>query len=620
MLKLEPGAISQALSRASHRTCSDYAGLFAEKATATDGDASQAWDALAWIARASLAYDPRPGQSFYGLDFLDRFDDDLLRSAADTAKMVGDQELIARCCDLYWVRRSAKKRERADIEYARTALDAYVKSALHLEDPSHWTSTVKRLQRAFALARQLNLKSERQAIIKTVVEMLARHEGRDPLFLSYQLMQMLFDEEAGDPLTSIAICDTAVAGAEAEAAAKRNPDILRRARQYLELRMRWMERAQLIDQIPAVWEHIAKNCETSAGYCLPDNLSVAAHHQQNAVEAWRRARVPKQRIDAAHQRLLDLQQEAVKQFKPMTATIDLSDVAKAAVERVEGRGFTEGLLGLLSCTVPPSEKHYREWVMRDDLVAARLIPAVQLNSQGKPIGVRGAVTGEKDDATYSEIVSRVRQSQTFIARGAILPALHVFTATFPLRQEEVDVLMADSPIVATARRAVLTRGIHAGFCGDWMFVAHAIPPQLEHIVRELFAARGILVSGLDSQGIQREYDLNTLLWLPEAEKVFGADWLLDLRCALIHPFGANIRNRMAHGLMDDAEFYRLEVVYLWWLALRLIMTHTSFTRDALKQTSGSSDVTAAPGAAAAAPTETAVATPNAQAEIEGDKE
>jgi hypothetical protein len=581
MLKLEPDAILKVIGRAPHRTCRDYANLFAEQAKATEGEISESWDALAWIARTSLVYDPRPGQSFYGLEFLDKFDDELLRSAADVAKLVADHEFIARCCDLYWVRRSAKKRERADIEYARTALDAYTRSALHLEDPAHWTSAVKRLQRAFALARQLNLKSERQALIDTATEMLGRHRGSDPLFLSYQLMEMLLDEEAGDPPTCIAICDTAAAGAEAEAAAAKNPDILRRARQYLELRMRWMERAALQDQFPTVWERIATNCETAASYCVPDNLSVAAHHQQAAVEAWRRARAPKERVDAAHQRLLDFQRDAVKQFKPITATIDLSGIAKAAVERVEGKGFTEALLGLLSCTVPPSEKDYREWVTKEEFVAARLFPAVQLSNQGKPIGVRGAVTGEKDDATYSEIVSRVRQSQAFIARGAILPALRVFTAMFPLRQDEVDVLIADSPIVSTSRRAVLTRALHAGFVDDWMLVAHAVPPQLEHIVRELFAARGILVSGLDSQGLQREYDLNTLLWLPEAEKVFGPDWLLDLRCALIHPFGANIRNRMAHGLMDDAEFYRLEVVYLWWLALRLIMMHTSFTRDAL---------------------------------------
>ena len=591
MLALEPDAISRAIARAPHRTCSDYAGLFANETTSAEGDVANVWDALTWIARLSLAYDPGPSDSFHGLDYIARFDDDLLRSAADTAKAVGDSELIARCCDLYWVRRSVKKRDRSDIDYARAALDAYVKSALNLEDPAHWTSATKRLERALALARQLNLQTERESVISVITTMLNRHGGRDPLFLSLKLMEMLFDEDVGDPATCITICDTAAAGAETEAAQARDPDTLRRARQYLEHRMRWMKRANLAAQIPTVCEHIAKNCETAAGYCVPERYSVAAHHQQAAVEAWRRAQVSKEQVDAAHQRLLDLQREAVAEFKPITTTIDLSQMAKAAIARVDGKAFTEALLGLLACADLPSAKDYRDWMAKDGTVAARLFPAVQLSGQGKPIGMRGAVTGDDDDATYTEIVSRVRQSQTFIARGAILPAARVFNAMYPLRQTEVDTLIADSPIVDDTRRGVLARGLHAGFREDWMFVAHALPPQLEHIVRELSAARGIIVSGLDSQGLQREYDLNALLWFPEAEAIFGPDWLLDLRCSLIHPFGANLRNRMAHGLMNDAEFFRLEVVYLWWLSLRLIMLHTSFTRDVLATSKESDNAT-----------------------------
>ena len=213
----------------------------------------------------------------------------------------------------------------------------------------------------------------------------------------------------------------------------------------------------------------------------------------------------------------------------------------------------------------------REWIAREETIANRLVPATLLNSAGKQIGVRGPVTGNEDDSTYADIVARVRQTQVTLARGAILPALRVFWSEHVLSLEDIEVLIADSPLVADERRTTLARGLHAGFREDWLLVTHLLPPQLEHIVRSIFTARGIIVSGL-RDSLQHEFDLNRLLWQDEAEQIFGPDLLLDLRCSLIHAFGANLRNRMAHGLIDDRDFYSAEAVYLWWMVLRLLIT------------------------------------------------
>ena len=78
--------------------------------------------------------------------------------------------------------------------------------------------------------------------------------------------------------------------------------------------------------------------------------------------------------------------------------------------------------------------------------------------------------------------------------------------------------------------------------------------------------------------IQREfkdvYGLGKLLHHPELKKILGNDIAFDLQGLLVKSetgVGDNLRNRMAHGLMDDKDFFRTDAIYLWWLALHLLV-------------------------------------------------
>lgn len=103
-----------------------------------------------------------------------------------------------------------------------------------------------------------------------------------------------------------------------------------------------------------------------------------------------------------------------------------------------------------------------------------------------------------------------------------------------------------------------------------MLVAHLIPPQIEHALRRLFEANGVIASGLH-QSRQHEHDLNKLLSMKEASLVLGEDLQLDLAASLTHGFGSNVRNYVCHGLFDDDHYRSLEVIYVWWQALRLVL-------------------------------------------------
>ena len=53
-------------------------------------------------------------------------------------------------------------------------------------------------------------------------------------------------------------------------------------------------------------------------------------------------------------------------------------------------------------------------------------------------------------------------------------------------------------------------------------------------------------------------------------EIFGEDMVFHLQRLLVDPLGANLRNKMAHGMMSFGEFFSISVAYLYWLILRLV--------------------------------------------------
>jgi hypothetical protein len=166
-----------------------------------------------------------------------------------------------------------------------------------------------------------------------------------------------------------------------------------------------------------------------------------------------------------------------------------------------------------------------------------------------------------------------RTQWDFAAQTAILPALAKMNSEHNVELRDFAFMLLHNPFVAPGREDILARGLLAGFRGDWLTVAHLIPPQLEHMLRFILAQQGKLTSSLDSDGIEKEYNLGRILCeVPDLvatiEASLGEDLVFDLRGILIEKPGANLRNRMAHGLMSSATFYDTTVVYLWWLVLK----------------------------------------------------
>ena len=100
---------------------------------------------------------------------------------------------------------------------------------------------------------------------------------------------------------------------------------------------------------------------------------------------------------------------------------------------------------------------------------------------------------------------------------------------------------------------------------------HLLVPQLEHALRNILRQSGIATTSLAPDGIETENDLSWLLDHDKTREVLGETNVFHLKCLLDERVGFNLRNRVAHGLLNDGEAHASQLLYLWWFSLRLCL-------------------------------------------------
>lgn len=197
-----------------------------------------------------------------------------------------------------------------------------------------------------------------------------------------------------------------------------------------------------------------------------------------------------------------------------------------------------------------------------------LFRTIFLSGDGRAIGRTG--TAGHDHA-------RVRQMQCFdfylrlAVAGEIMPAMRQLLKEYNFVMGFFQELCHTSPLVPDDRVQLTAKGLYLGFEYRFYESIHIISPQVEFMVRNLLKQAGVRTSTIDEAGIENEVGLGSLLDKPEAKSLLGNELHFNLVSLFTDPLGANIRNYVAHGLLNDNSSQSDAVVYAWWLYFKIIV-------------------------------------------------
>ena len=495
------------------------------------------------------------------------------------AKIIDDVDnalLKARLADLLWMNRSTRH-----ANFALTAIDSYRSVPL---DPETWAfGALECVQRATTLARSIRSApgghlEEIETSLSDAIASSRTDDGFFPLKLAEVLETSALSK---DQRASIATkLETLALEFEQQG------DIYKE-RQYRYAAATWFRNSA--NQAKSVVMTIAQ----AEGWVKEADARILCEEQEFliAVDCYDRAikiyqTIP--RVDREqHQideRIAELQryrtqcrEKSQGQSRTfVTASQDLTEVAKNARSAVGNKNLDEAMrafAGLFSISVDQL-RDLAVGSLADSPMRA-FIPTAYLDADNRVIaqhsGMSGSTPTEDDEAVVrAEMAGHYDWMISSAVYGCILPALDTLTSEHAISKADFVELARLSPAVPPRREILFGKALFYGFDHEFDTALHLLVPQIENMVRFHLKRVEAKTTNVDPSGIETENGLSTLMDLPQAVDLFGEDVAYEIRTLFCDHFGQNLRNNVAHGLIDDAEAQSVRSVYAWWYGLKLV--------------------------------------------------
>lgn len=504
---------------------------------------------------------------------------------------IDDPWLKSRLADLVWL----KQRPR-NVRFALTAIDSY--RAIPLDTETWVRGGDKCWARTISLARTLkdgagNRIDEIGSAITEAFQKSTRTDG----FLGLWLADLLNTNSlARDQAETIAH--------RLESLAREFDDEgdLHRSREYFDVAATWYKRAgddaKAAAMTVAVAEGWVKEAVARVSSDKPSHM-VAASFYENAIQLYRTIPRTERAVHRVDERLEELRihltESGEKSLDEMgvvkTPGVDISEIVENARKAVRGKEPIEALKAFVSLHGGVNATKARESAIeriRQHPFQA-MFAATVMSSDGRVIARRpgmsmGATLTEDDEVVIrAEIIRDYGILVGIVVQGDIWPALEELLLEHRMSEADFVQLARQSPIVPNGRERLIGKALFAGYDRDFVTALHLLVPQVENLVRYHLKQIGVKTTTLSIDGIENENGLSTLMELPQVQQVFGENLAFEIRSLFCDAFGPNLRNELAHGLLDDEACYSIHSIYAWWFVLRLIFnTYWNAARQSTK--------------------------------------
>jgi len=360
------------------------------------------------------------------------------------------------------------------------------------------------------------------------------------------------------------------------------------ARGYYEGAIRWCKRIGNESDIHRLSVELAETFVSEAEQKNsgenPSNMA-AGHFLECAIQAYRK--IPKkeraaykvdERLEELHKRMNHSNKLSLEEMNAIeTPLIDISQSIEASRNYVAGRNFPEVLIAFANIHTGTKVDEIRETVrknmqhsiLRQFFTSTHMTQDGRIAARSPGVNVNDMDSPETQKVLWQEMVQHYGLQVGLIVQAKILPALHVINAEHQITESILAELCRSSHIIPQEREGLWAKGLFFGFDNDFIVSTHLLTPQLEHLVRILMKQNGIKTTTLDSNGIETENGLSTLLGNPDIGKTMDKNLIFEFKALLADPIEPNLRNEVAHGLIEADGAMSVYAIYLWWLCLRL---------------------------------------------------
>ena len=290
------------------------------------------------------------------------------------------------------------------------------------------------------------------------------------------------------------------------------------------------------------------------------------------------------RIRELRDKMQSLRQMLPSQMIPIETKIDASKTVQHVREVISNKSPLDALRILANFAAPPRVsdlvENWQSGIFKSPF--SLLFGGSHYDENFRKIHISPGQSlteefGINNPKVQESMLFQYSQWAQFTALAGVVPALEVLYVEHRFTEDDFLEFTRLSPIVPVDRHVISAKGLFAGYKNDFCTAMHILAPQVENMVRE--AIREYVETRFtDENGVEDEKALASLLEKPEATEVMGEDLVYSLKAIFCLKSGANIRNKIAHGLIDYEESQSASYIYAWWFVFRLVFnTFADFT-------------------------------------------
>lgn len=483
--------------------------------------------------------------------------------------------LKARVSDLLWITPRLKH-----IRYARAAIDGY--ATVPLSDEVWYQEGRECFQRALSLAKMIGPGAEGRlaTLTQTIMDAIELAVHKELAF-AVGLVETVIEYQ----LEHTDVPELPEKMAELGHRFVSKKDVFR-ARRCFETACRGFasfDRGLLAAKMTvAVAETWVSEAELRGEQTHP---IVAQNALENALQTYRsvpgayRAELDVDKVlPVLRQRIAEAGSRVVEEMSLISTRTDITKLVKRTKRLIEGQSFGTALYHLANMYPFCSPAESRQGALKSlrTGIVSSLTEAVFFDETGRVIAKRaplsfGAELTEEDEYTVqAKMVSEHLHTIKLTVRGGVLPALSIISKAHCIKERDMVQLAKASSLVPPNRAQMIGKGLYWGFVGDFGMAAHFLIPQMEAIIRYRMKEAGLNTSTTNADGIVTENGLSTLMDVEGVAELLGDDVAFEVRAVFCSPYGPNLRNTFAHGLLDDDQIYSESIVYAWWFMLKYI--------------------------------------------------
>lgn len=451
----------------------------------------------------------------------------------------------ARIADILWT-------QKKDYPSAIVAAESYYELYQILFCEDDWVGVLDYIKRAIYISAQIKKKDIYGACCNEVFCQLLSIKGEDEHFLSIKLIEILLKENFGDKEKIIAIIENIIRLFQTD---------VNKIENAYELKIKYLSKMNDQKAVKRTYIEFAEYLLKFAEGIMENNMlraMQAERYFQKAINIFRNCK-EMERANQTIRRLIDIQKEIPKNMAPITTEIDLSDIHSNIDKNMEDLSFEESIIRLTQMIVFYKREDVKKQVFEeiDKYPLSHMFGKTVVNRDGQTVLTLNSLDWHEPEKNQElldkHIFQKMFEMQRYSGDFVLGYCMYLIRNNYDFSVASFDFLVKDNAIIPAGRERIFASAIYMALQGQCYEALHILAPQAEYVFRSVAKESGGITITLEDDGTSKEKVLSSILDLPELLDCYDNDILFLFKGLLNDQAGANIRNNIAHGILEYRE-------------------------------------------------------------------